>query len=133
MKIKLTSIFVEDQEKALMFYTKVLGFVKKHEVPLGKFKWLTVVSSQEPEGTELVLEPNENPVAKTYQDGLFNLGIPVTAFEVEDVQSEYERLKNLGVKFKQTPSTMGTTTLAIFDDTCGNWIQIFKVNEESHG
>jgi catechol 2,3-dioxygenase-like lactoylglutathione lyase family enzyme len=127
MKIKLNSVLVEDQDKALKFYTEVLGFVKNKDIPLGKFKWLTVVSPEEPDGAELVLEPNENPAAKTFQQALFEQGIPLTAFAVEDVQREYERMKTLGVKFTQEPTQMGPTTQAVFDDTCGNLIQIYQV------
>jgi catechol 2,3-dioxygenase-like lactoylglutathione lyase family enzyme len=127
MKIKLNSVLVEDQDKALKFYTEVLGFVKNKDIPLGKFKWLTVISPEEPDGAELVLEPNENPAAKTFQQALFEQGIPLTAFAVEDVQREYERMKTLGVKFTQEPTQMGPTTQAVFDDTCGNLIQIYQV------
>ncbi|QRN97231.1 VOC family protein [Archangium violaceum] len=126
MKIKLTSIMVDDQEKALEFYTKVLGFVKKHDIPLGKFKWLTVVSPEGPEDIELVLEPNENPASKTYQKALHEQGIPLTAFAVDDVHKEYERLKNLGVVFKSEPMKMGAVTLVVLDDTCGNLIQLYQ-------
>lgn len=127
MKIQLASIFVGDQEKALEFYTNVLGFVKKQDVPVGRFRWLTVVSPDEPDGAELVLEPNDNPAAKTFQEALFEQGIPLTAFAVEDVEREYERLKALGVKFTTEPTDMGTTKVAVFDDTCGNLIQIYQV------
>ena len=127
MKIKLSSVFVEDQNKALQFYTEILGFVKKEEIPLGSAKWLTVVSPDEPDGTELVLEPNGNPAAKTYQKAIFEQGIPTTAFAVEDIQSEYERLKNLGVVFHTKPAIVGEATIAVFDDTCGNLIQIYQV------
>jgi predicted enzyme related to lactoylglutathione lyase len=126
MKIKLTSVFVEDQEKALKFYTEVLGFVKKNDIPVGKFKWLTVVSPEGPDDMELLLEPNDNPAASTYQKAIFEQGIPITAFAVEDVQKEYERLKKLGVIFTQEPTKSGMTTLAIFEDTCGNLIQLFQ-------
>lgn len=127
MKIKLNSVFVDDQDKALKFYTEVLGFVKKTDVPVGKFKWLTVVSHEEPDGTELLLEPNENPAAKTFQESLFKQGIPLTSFTVDDVPKEYDRLKKLGVKFTTEPTQMGTATVAIFDDTCGNLIQIAQM------
>ncbi len=126
MKIKLTSVMVEDQDKALKFYTEVLGFVKKTEIPLGQFKWLTVVSPEGPGDIELVLEPNENPAAKTYQKALREQGIPLTAFAVEDIQKEYERMKKLGVVFRSEPKQMGAVTLAVFDDTCGNLIQIYQ-------
>ena len=127
MKIKLTSVMVDDQEKALKFYTEVLGFVKKTEIPVGNFKWLTVVSPDEPDGTELVLEPNQNPAAKTFQQAIYKQGIPLTAFQVEDIQKECERLKKLGVVFKTEPTKMGPVTIAVFDDTCGNLIQIYQV------
>jgi catechol 2,3-dioxygenase-like lactoylglutathione lyase family enzyme len=127
MKIKLNSILVDDQEKALMFYTDILGFVKKFDIPVGEFKWLTVVSPEEPDGTELVLEPNNNPAASTYQKALFEQGIPLTAFEVDDIHVEYARLKALGVVFTMEPTKMGTSTLAVFEDTCGNLIQIYQV------
>lgn len=126
MKIKLNSVFVDDQDKALKFYTEVLGFIKSKEIPLGEFKWLTVVSPEEPEGTELVLEPNSNPVAKTYQSALVKQGIPLTAFAVEDIQKEYERMKKLGVVFKTKPTQAGPTTIAVFEDTCGNLIQLYQ-------
>lgn len=126
MKIKLNSILVDNQDKALKFYTEVLGFVKKTEIPLGEFKWLTVVSSEEPDGTELVLEPNSNPAAKEFQSALFKQGIPLTAFAVEDIQKEYERLKKLGVKFTQEPTQAGSATIAVFNDTCGNLIQLYQ-------
>jgi catechol 2,3-dioxygenase-like lactoylglutathione lyase family enzyme len=124
MKIKLTSVFVEDQDKAIKFYTEVLGFVKKQDVPVGEFKWLTVVSPDDPDGTELLLEPNDNPAAKTYQQAIFEQGIPATMFFVDDISREVERLKNLGVVFTMEPTEMGTVTVAVFDDTCGNLIQI---------
>ena len=128
MKIKLNSVFVDDQDKALAFYTDKLGFVKKHDIPLGEFKWLTVVSPEEPNGTELLLEPNDNPVASIYQKGLLEQGIPITAFTVDNVRDDYERLKGLGVEFTMEPTNMGTTTIAILNDTCGNLIQIFQMN-----
>lgn len=124
MRINLTSLHVDDQDKALAFYTDVLGFVKKTEVPLGQHKWLTVVSPENPDGTELVLEPDEHPAAQAYKKGLVADGIPATSFAVDDVQAEYERLKALGVVFTQEPLSMGPVTTAVFDDTCGNLIQI---------
>jgi catechol 2,3-dioxygenase-like lactoylglutathione lyase family enzyme len=127
MKIKLTSLFVEDQDKALKFYTEILGFVKKNEIPLGQYKWLTVTSPEGSDDIELVLEPNDNPAAKTYQKAIFEQGIPATAFLVDDINSEYERLEKLGVSFTIKPTQMGPTTLAVFNDTCGNLIQIFQV------
>ena len=122
MKIKLNSVFVDDQEKALKFYTEVLGFMKKVDLPAGEHRWLTVVSPEEPDGTELLLEPNSNPAAKTYQQAIFEQNIPATAFAVEDVQAEYERLKKLGVVFHSEPTLMGEVAIAVFDDTCGNLI-----------
>jgi predicted enzyme related to lactoylglutathione lyase len=127
MKIKLSSVFVDDQDKALKFYTEVLGFVKKRDMPLGEFKWLTVVSPEEPDGTELLLEPNGNPAAKTFQEAIFKQGIASTSFFVEDIQKEYERMKKLGVVFSMEPTKMGPTTFAVFDDTCGNLIVINQV------
>lgn len=127
MKIKLTSVMVDDQDRALQFYTEVLGFVKKHEIPCGKARWLTVVSPEGPDDVELLLEPNENPAARTYQEALFKQGIPLTAFAVDDVQKEYERMKALGVAFRSAPAKAGPTTIAVFDDTCGNFIQIYQV------
>ena len=126
MNIKLTSVFVNDQDKALKFYTEVLGFVKKREVPAGKFKWLTVVSPEEPEGVQLVLEPNDgyNPAAKTYQQEIFRQGIPAANFFVGDVQKEYARLKQQGVTFTKEPTKTTGSTIAVLDDTCGNLIQI---------
>lgn len=123
VKIKLMSLLVDDQEKALAFYTEVLGFVKKHDMPLGEYRWLTVVSP--PEDTELLLEPNAHPAAKQYQRALFDEGIPLAAFAVEDVQQEYERLTARGVAFTIAPMAAGLATIAVFDDTCGNRIQIF--------
>jgi catechol 2,3-dioxygenase-like lactoylglutathione lyase family enzyme len=124
MKIKLTSVFVGDQEKALQFYTEILGFVKKSDIPVGQFRWLTVVSPDEPDGTELLLEPNDNPAAKTFQSALFEQGIPCASFAVEDIHAEYERLKELGVAFPVPPTPAGGVTIAVLDDTCGNLIQL---------
>ncbi|WP_309097723.1 VOC family protein [Streptomyces sp.] len=125
MRIHLTSVFVEDQAKALRFYTEVLGFVKKHDVPLGEqHRWLTVVSAEEPGGTELLLEPAGHPAVKPYRDALVADGIPLAQFAVADVHAEYERLRALGVRFTQEPLEMGPVTTAVFDDTCGNLIQI---------
>ncbi len=127
MKIKLTSVFVDDQDKALKFYTEVLGFVKKLDFPLGKFKWLTVVSPEEPDGTQLLLEPNDNPAAKAYQKAIFEQGVRATSFFVEDIQKEYERMKKLGVVFTMEPTKAPGSTIAVFDDTCGNLIQLTQV------
>jgi catechol 2,3-dioxygenase-like lactoylglutathione lyase family enzyme len=126
MKIILSSVFVTDQDKAEKFYTGTLGFVKKHDVPLGEFKWLTVVSPEDHDGTELLLEPNNNPVALAYQKGIFDQGIPATSFGVTDVRAEYEKLKQRGVTFTMEPTEMGPVTIAVFDDTCGNLIQIMQ-------
>ncbi len=126
MKIKLSSVLVNNQEKALKFYTEVLGFVKKTDIPVGEFRWLTVVSPEEPEGAELVLEPNANPAAKTFQEAIHKQGIPLTAFMVDDMQKEHERLTKLGVKFTMDPTKTEGPTIAVFDDTCGNLIQIFQ-------
>ncbi|MBG9790469.1 VOC family protein [Brevibacillus laterosporus] len=126
MKIKLTSIFVNDQDKALTFYTEVLGFVKKRELPAGDFKWLTVVSPEGPDDIELLLEPLGHPAAKTFQKEMFEAGIPVTAFAVEDIDKEYERMIGLGVVFKTKPIDMNETSIAVFNDTCGNLIQLFQ-------
>lgn len=127
MKIKLSSVLVDDQDKALKFYTEILGFVKKRDIPAGKFKWLTVVSPEEPDGTELLLEPDDNPAAKTFKKAIFEQGIPLTAFAVEDIRKEYERMKKLGVVFTTEPTKMGQATIAVFDDTCGNLIQLYQV------
>ncbi|WP_055530366.1 VOC family protein [Streptomyces graminilatus] len=124
MRIHLTSVFVDDQDKALRFYTEVLGFVKKTEVPLGADRWLTVVSPEDPDGTELLLEPSGHPAVKPYRDALAKDGIPATAFAVDDVRAEYDRLRGLGVRFTQEPREMGPVTTAVLDDTCGNLIQI---------
>ena len=126
MRIGLTGVFVSDQDEALRFYTETLGFVKKHDVPVGEFKWLTVVSPDDPDGTELLLEPNENPVAQAYQQGMFEQGIPVASFEVTDIQAEFEKLKSLGVAFAMEPTAAANVTIAVFDDTCGNLIQIME-------
>jgi catechol 2,3-dioxygenase-like lactoylglutathione lyase family enzyme len=126
MKINLTSVLVNDQDKALAFYTDVLGFVKKNEIPLGKFKWLTVVSPDGPKDIELLLEPNDNPAAKTFQEAIFKQGIPLTAFGVDDIQKEYERMTKLGVVFRTKPTPAGPVTIAVFEDTCGNLIQIVQ-------
>ena len=128
MKINLASVFVDDQDKALSFYTETLGFVKKTEMPVGEFKWLTVVSPEDPDGVELVLEPSDHPAVKPFKDAIVADGIPYTSFAVADVQAEYERLSARGVKFVQQPTSMGSVTTAVFDDTCGNLIQIAATN-----
>jgi catechol 2,3-dioxygenase-like lactoylglutathione lyase family enzyme len=125
MRIKLSSIVVDDQRKALKFYTEVLGFVKKMEIPMGEFAWLTVVAKDR-DDLELSLEPNANPIGKTYQEGLFKQGIPITAFEVDDIDAEYSRLKALGVVFQREPVEAGPVKIAALSDTCGNWIQLYQ-------
>jgi catechol 2,3-dioxygenase-like lactoylglutathione lyase family enzyme len=124
MRINVTSVLVNDQDKALRFYTDVLGFEKKAEVPLGEHRWLTVVSPEDPEGVELVLEPDEHPAARPFKQALVADGIPFTSFAVADVQTEFQRLRALGVTFTQEPAQMGPVTTAVLDDTCGNLIQI---------
>ena len=126
MRIKLSSILVDDQERALRFYTDVLGFVKSKDIPVGEFRWLTVVPKDGPVDIELVLEPNENAAAKTYQKALFEQGIPLTAFAVDDIEGEYERLLALEVVFQVEPTDAGPVTIAIFEDTCGNLIQLYQ-------
>ena len=126
MRIKLTSIMVDDQDKALKFYTEVLGFVKKNEFPAGEYKWLTVVSPESPKDVELSLEPNANPAGRAFQQAMFAQKIPVAAFEVSDIAREYERLKKHGVAFVSQPTRMGPVTIAIFSDTCGNLIQMYE-------
>ena len=125
MRIKLSGIYVDDQQKALDFYTDILGFRKCQDIPVGEFRWLSVVS---PEGgdTELSLEPNANPIARTYQEALFEQGIPINAFEVDDVDEEYRRLSDLGVAFTTEPTQAGDVKLAVLVDTCGNLIQIYQ-------
>jgi predicted enzyme related to lactoylglutathione lyase len=124
MKIIVTSIFVQDQDKALEFYSETLGFVKKQDVPAGEFRWITLVSPDDQDGTELLLEPNVHPAAKEYQKKIFDEGIPATMFGVTDVHKEYKRLMEQGVKFTMEPTEMSEVILAVFDDTCGNLIQI---------
>ena len=124
MTINLTSVLVDDQDRALAFYTDVLGFVKKNDIPLGEHSWLTVVSPEAPDGVELVLEPDQHPAVRPFKEALVADGIPFTSFAVDDVQKEYERLSALGVRFTQEPTQMGPVTTAVLDDTCGNLIQI---------
>jgi catechol 2,3-dioxygenase-like lactoylglutathione lyase family enzyme len=124
MRIVTTSVLVDDQAKALAFYTDVLGFVKKTDIPAGDDRWLTVVSPDEPDGVELLLEPDAHPAAKPFKEALVADGMPYTSFAVDDVQAEFDRLSALGVKFTQPPTEMGPVTTAVFDDTCGNLIQI---------
>jgi catechol 2,3-dioxygenase-like lactoylglutathione lyase family enzyme len=128
MKIRLISIFVDDQQKALDFYTRTLGFVKKHDVPAGGARWITVVSPEASNELELVLEPNGHPAARTYQEAIMKDGIPATAFESGDIHGECRRLKERGVVFTMDPTNAGPVTLAIFADTCGNLIQIYQPN-----
>ena len=124
MRIHLASVFVDDQDKAERFYTEVLGFVKKADVPLGEHRWLTVVSPDAPDGTELLLEPDAHPAVGPFREALVADGIPFTSFAVDDVRAEHQRLEALGVAFTQPPTPMGPVTTAVFDDTCGNLIQI---------
>jgi catechol 2,3-dioxygenase-like lactoylglutathione lyase family enzyme len=124
VRINLTSVLVDDQEKALRFYTEILGLEEKTNVPMGEHRWITVVSPEDPDGTELLLEPDEHPAAKPFKQALVADGIPITSFAVDDVRAEYERLRGLGVLFTQEPTEMGPVTTAVLDDTCGNLIQI---------
>lgn len=127
IRIAVTSVFVDDQAKALDFYTDVLGFQKKRDVPAGGARWLTVVSPADPDGVELLLEPNGNPIAKTYQQALYDAGIPATTFAVDDLQAEYDRLRERGVAFTSEPVTHEGVTSVVFDDTCGNLIGLHQV------
>jgi catechol 2,3-dioxygenase-like lactoylglutathione lyase family enzyme len=129
MRIYVTSVFVDDQDKALKFYRDVLGFVKKTEIPLGDARWLTVVSAEDPEGTELLLEPDGHPAVGPFKRALVEDGIPFKSFAVSDVHHEYDRLRSAGVRFTQEPLEMGDVTTAVFDDTCGNLIQIVTVKK----
>ena len=129
MKIYLTSVFVDDQQKALDFYTGKLGFVKKHDMPVGDFRWLTLTSPEGPDDVELLLEPNANEVARTYQQAHYAQGIPAASFLVENIREEVERLTALGVAFAVEPTIAVDVTMAVFDDTCGNLIQIVQLNE----
>jgi catechol 2,3-dioxygenase-like lactoylglutathione lyase family enzyme len=129
MRIHLASVLVDDQDKALDFYTRVLGFEKKTQVPLGDAQWLTVASREQPDGPELLLEPDGHPAARPFKEALVSDGIPFTSFAVDDVRAEFDRLRALGVEFTQEPVEMGPVTTAVFDDTCGNLIQIAQMNE----
>ena len=129
MKIRLASVFVQDQERAKQFYVNLLGFIVKNDVPLGNNRWLTVVSPDEPDGAELLLEPNENPAAKAYQAALLEQGISAVAFMVDDIHKEHERLRKVGVGFTMPPMDVGTAVIAVFEDTCGNLVQIYQVRE----
>jgi predicted enzyme related to lactoylglutathione lyase len=131
IRITVSSVFVDDQDKALKFYTEVLGFAKKRDIPLGEARWLTVVSPADPDGVELLLEPNDNPVTKPFQEGVYKQGIPATTFAVDDLQAEYERLKALGVAFTVEPTAMGEVMNAVLDDTCGNLIGLHQVIAQS--
>lgn len=124
MRINVTSVFVDDQEKARQFYTEKLGFIVKHDVPVGEARWLTLVSPEDLEGTELLLEPTGHPAARPFKEALFRDKIPFTQFAVDDIQAEYERLTELGVEFDMAPTDMGTVSVAVLNDTCGNWIQL---------
>ena len=126
MRIKLTSIMVDDQAKALRFYTEVLGFKKKMDFPVGEFRWITVVSPEGPGDLELVLEPNANPAGKAFQEAMFAQGIPLVAFETSDITGDFSRLSGRGVAFKQKPMPAGPVTIAVFADTCGNLIQLYQ-------
>lgn len=124
MKIVVTNVLVDDQDKALRFYTDVLGFEKKHDIPMGPYRWLTVTSPGDANGVELLLEPDQHPAARPFKQALVQDGIPYTSFGVADVQAEYDRLRKVGVHFTQPPVAMGPVTTAVLDDTCGNLIQI---------
>lgn len=128
MKIRLSSLLVDDQGKALRFYTEVLGFRLKHDIPLGAHRWLTVVSPDGPGDVELVLEPNVNPAARTYQEAMRQQGIPLTAFEVDDLDAEFARLTGLGVAFTRAPMDAGPVRIAVLEDTCGNLIQLYQTS-----
>jgi catechol 2,3-dioxygenase-like lactoylglutathione lyase family enzyme len=130
MKIRLTSVFVSDQQKALDFYTETLGFETKHDIPLGEFRWLTVVSPEDQEGAELLLEPDVHDAARAYQVAIFGDGIPAAAFEVDDLAAEHARLSEAGVRFTAQPTDVGTAVIAVFDDTCGNLIQLYQTKPE---
>jgi glyoxylase I family protein len=126
MRIKLTSIMVDDQHKALRFYTEVLGFRQKHDIPVGEYRWITVTSPEGPDDVELSLEPNANPAGRAFQEAMFSQGIPVAAFEVTDIAGEFARLTASGVAFTREPTEAGPVTLAVFADTCGNLIQLYQ-------
>ncbi len=127
MRIYVTSVFVDDQAKALKFYTDALGFMVKNDVPIGDHRWLTVVSKEEPGGTELLLEPSEHPAVKPFKDALVNDGIPATSFQVQDLNAEFARLRGLGVAFTVEPMDAGPVRMAVLDDTCGNLIQLIEM------
>jgi catechol 2,3-dioxygenase-like lactoylglutathione lyase family enzyme len=129
MKIYVTSVFVEDQAKALDFYTRVLGFEMKHDIPVGKHRWLTVVGKDNPKGAELLLEPSEHPAVKPFKDALVRDGIPAASFQVDDLDAEFDRIRDLGVEFTQAPMDAGAVKMAILNDTCGNLIQLVEMSE----
>lgn len=129
MRIVLTSVYVDDQQKALDFYTDKLGFIKKRDIPLGESRWLTLVGPDDRDGVELILEPEGHPAVAPFKQALAEDGIPFTSFSVDDVRAEFERLKGLGVRFTQEPTEMGSVTMAVLDDTCGNLIQIAEVSD----
>ena len=126
MRIKLTSIMVDDQEKAVRFYTDVLGFKKKHDIPVGEYRWITVVSAEGPNDVELALEPNANPAGKAFQEAMFGQGIPLAAFDVDDLAREFDRLSTKGVVFTRKPASAGPVIIAVMADTCGNLIQLYQ-------
>ncbi len=128
MKMYIKSVMVDDQGKALAFYTEKLGFAVKHDIPMGEFRWLTLVSKEEPDGVELALEPNVHKVARTFQEAIYADGMPYTAFSVDDLDAEAERLQSLGVEFRQLPTDAGGVKIAVLDDTCGNLIQLIQLN-----
>ena len=129
MKIYVTSVFVDDQQKALEFYTGKLGFEKKHDIPVGEYRWLTLTEAGNPNGVELFLEPSDHPATKPFKDAIVEDGIPYKSFKVTDIQEEYERLLSLGVEFTQPPTEMGPVITAVLDDTCGNLIQLLQFKE----
>jgi len=129
MKIYVTSVFVEDQAKALDFYTRILGFEVKHDIPVGKHRWLTVVEKDNPNGTELLLEPSEHPAVKPFKDALVRDGIPAASFQVDDLDAEFDRLRDLGVAFTQAPMEAGAVKMAVLNDTCGNLIQLVEMTK----
>lgn len=131
MRINIASVCVDDQEKGLRFYTEVLGFEKKQDIPMGKHRWITLVAPDQPDGVELCLEPDEHPAAKVFKSAMFKDGIPFTSFAVDDIEAEHKRLESLGVRFTQAPTDYGTVLAAVLDDTCGNLIQITQEKGES--
>ncbi len=130
MKIRLTSVFVSDQQKALDFYTETLGFEMKHDIPLGEYRWLTVVSPEDKDGAELLLEPDAHDAARAYQGAIFGDGIPAAAFEVDNLAADHARLSEAGVRFTAQPTDVGTAIIAVLDDTCGNLIQLYQTKPE---